>query len=119
MIGGRRSYRWAMAPQTVEGVYENGSVRLTGAAPDVEKARVLVTFLPEPPPKGALDQAKGHDGERLALGSREIYVDYCGTLLGRSKLRIPAAAEGTGRNMNSVAKLARMAMEMALAMEKA
>ncbi|MBA2430993.1 MAG: hypothetical protein H0V56_02620 [Chthoniobacterales bacterium] len=34
-----------MAPQTVEGVYENGSVRLTGAAPDVEKARVLVTFL--------------------------------------------------------------------------
>lgn len=82
--------------------------------PDAPGRRVLVTFLPEPPPKGALDQAKGHDGERLALGSREIYVDYCGTLLGRSKLRIPAAANGTGRNMNSVAKLAEMAGELAL-----
>ena len=50
--------------------------------------------------------------ERLALGEREIYVDYCGTLLGRSKLRIPAAEKGTGRNMNSVAKLAHMAREM-------
>ncbi len=74
--------------------------------------RVLVTFLPEPPPENALDEAKGVDGERLALGKREIYVDYCGTLLGRSKLRIPAAAKGTSRNMNSVAKLAEMAKEL-------
>jgi len=80
--------------------------------PDAPGRRVLVTFLSEPPPKGALDQAKGHDGERLALGKREIYVDYCGTLLGRSKLRIPAAAKGTGRNMNSVARLAQMAKEL-------
>ena len=74
--------------------------------------RVLVTFLSEPPPRDALDQAKGLDGERLALGRREIYVDYCGALLGRSKLRIPAAATGTARNMNSVARLAEMAKEL-------
>lgn len=79
---------------------------------DAPGRRVLVTFLSEPPPKNALGEAKGHDGERLALGKREIYVDYCGTLLGRSKLKIPAAARGTARNMNSVARLAELAKEI-------
>ena len=74
---------------------------------------MLATFLPDKPPKDALEQARGHDGERLALGKREIYVDYCGALLGRSKLKIPAAAGGTARNMNTVGKLAELAREMA------
>ena len=73
----------------------------------------MVTFLAEAPPKDALDEARGVDGERMALGRREIYVDYCGRLLGRSKLRIPAAAAGTARNMNTVQKLAEMAAELA------
>ena len=80
---------------------------------DAPGRRVLATFLPEKPPKDALEHARGHDGERLALGKREIYVDYCGALLGRSKLKIPAAVSGTARNMNTVAKLAELAMEMA------
>ncbi|MBA3511062.1 DUF1697 domain-containing protein [Sphingomonas sp.] len=79
---------------------------------DAPGRRVLVTFLPDAPPRDALDAAKGLDGERLALGKREIYTDYRGTLLGRSKLRIPATATGTSRNMNSVAKLAEMAKEL-------
>ncbi len=79
---------------------------------DAPGRRVLVTFLAAPPPAHALDEARGLDGERLALGKREIYVDYCGRLLGRSKLKIPAAAAGTARNMNSVAKLAEMAKEL-------
>jgi uncharacterized protein (DUF1697 family) len=32
--------------------------------------------------------------------------------MGRSKLRIPAAKNGTARNMNTVAKLAEMAAEL-------
>lgn len=80
---------------------------------DAPGSRVLAIFLPDKPPKDALDQARGHDGERLALGKREIYVDYCGALLGRSKLKIPAAVSGTARNMNTVAKLAELAREMA------
>jgi uncharacterized protein (DUF1697 family) len=76
---------------------------------DAPGRRVLVTFLAETPPKDALTQATKVDGERLAVGKREIIVDYCGSLLGRSKLRIPAAAKGTARNMNTVAKLAAMA----------
>ena len=91
---------------------EMAAVATANPFADATGRRVLVTFLAEPPPKGALEKAKGHDGERLALGTREIYVDYCGALLGRSKLRIPAAATGTGRNMNSVAKLAELAKEL-------
>ncbi|MGI8704440.1 MAG: DUF1697 domain-containing protein [Sphingomicrobium sp.] len=78
---------------------------------DAPGRRVLATFLPEPPPANALEAALWRDGERLALGKREIYVDYCGTLLGRSKMVIPAAAKGTARNMNTVAKLAELARE--------
>ena len=80
---------------------------------DAPGRRVLVTFLNDAPPANALAGARGHDGERLALGAREIYVDYCGTLLGRSKLKIPAAIQGTARNMNTVAKLALLAEEIA------
>ncbi|MDQ3471794.1 MAG: DUF1697 domain-containing protein, partial [Pseudomonadota bacterium] len=79
---------------------------------DAPGRRVLVTFLTDPAPADALEHARGLDGERLALGEREIYVDYCGRLLGRSKLGIPAAAAGTARNMNTVQKLAEMAGEL-------
>lgn len=78
---------------------------------DAPGKRVLATFLAEPPPTDALAAVRRQDGERLALGKREIYVDYCGTLLGRSKMVIPAAAKGTARNMNTVAKLAELARE--------
>ena len=80
---------------------------------DAPGRRVLATFLSAKPPTTALDEARNVDGERVALGKREIYVDYCGTMLGRAKLKIPAAAAGTGRNMNTVAKLAELAEEMA------
>lgn len=73
--------------------------------------RVAVIFLDEPPPAGVLDEAKGVADERMALGAREIYVHYPSGM-GRSKLRIPAAASGTARNMNTVAKLAELAREM-------
>ena len=80
---------------------------------DAPGRRVLVTFLNDAPPANALAEARRHDGERLALGAREIYVDYCGTLLGRSKLKIPVAMPGTARNMNTVTKLAQLAEEIA------
>ena len=99
-------------PVMVRTAAEMAAVARANPFGDAPGRRVLCTFLPDPPPKDALDRVKGRDGERIALGKREIYVDYCGTLLGRSKLRIPAAATGTGRNMNSVAKLADMAKEL-------
>ena len=73
--------------------------------------RVAAIFLDEPPPADALDAAKGVADERMALGVREIYVHYPSGM-GRSKLRVPAAASGTARNMNTVTKLAEMAKEI-------
>ncbi len=100
-------------PVMIRSAAEMAAVARTNPFADAPGRRVLVTFLAEPPPKDALNFARGLDGERLALGEREIYVDYCGRLLGRSKLRIPAAAAGTARNMNTVAKLAELAKEAA------
>ena len=72
--------------------------------------RVVAIFLDDAPPADTLAQAKNLRGERVALGRREIYVDY-GDADGMrdSKLQIPAARAGTARNMSTVAKLAEMA----------
>jgi uncharacterized protein (DUF1697 family) len=74
--------------------------------------RVVAIFLDDAPPKDALDDARNVADERMALGRREFYVHYAGGQ-GRSKLRIPTAARGTARNMNSVTKLAELAEEVA------
>ena len=73
--------------------------------------RVVAIFLDEPAPNDARDAARNLADERLALGKREIYVHYPSGQ-GLSKLQIPAAAKGTARNMNTVAKLAELAKEV-------
>ena len=68
----------------------------------------VAIFLDEAPPKDALKEIKGQQDEQVRLGKREIYVAY-GSGMGRSKLKIPAAAKGTARNVNTIAKLAEIA----------
>ena len=75
-----------------------------GAAPN----RTVAIFLDAPPPADALAAATGVSDEVIRLGAREVYVHYPGSMAD-SRLRIPAAAAGTGRNMNTVATLAAMA----------
>ena len=55
-----------------------------------------------------IERPQGTRQRGIRLGAREIYVHYPDGI-GRSKLRIPAAGEGTARNMNTVTKLAAMA----------
>jgi uncharacterized protein (DUF1697 family) len=74
--------------------------------------RVVAIFLDDAPPKGAIEAATNLTDERMALGRREIYLHYPSGQ-GQSKLRIPAAADGTARNMNTVTKLAELAKEIA------
>ena len=74
--------------------------------------KVVAIFLDEKPPADTLDAAKNVADEWMALGAREIYVHYPSGQ-GKSKLRIPAAASGTARNMNSVSKMAELAEEVA------
>jgi len=72
----------------------------------------VAIFLDEEPPADCAKFAKNVDDERIALGKREIYVHYPRGQ-GQSRLAIPAAAKGTARNMNTVAKLAELAEELA------
>ncbi|WP_322104360.1 DUF1697 domain-containing protein [Paraburkholderia sp. J41] len=70
------------------------------AAPD----RTVAIFLNAKPPADALANASGVQTETMALGAREIYVHYPDGI-GRSKLKLHAAKDGTARNMNTLAKL--------------
>ena len=67
--------------------------------------RLVAIFLDRAPPPDALALASGIADEQLALGRREIYVHYPSGM-GRSKLKVPAARDGTARNMTTVATLA-------------
>ena len=75
-----------------------------------EPGRTIAIFLDGKPPADAIEQARGVADEEMAVGGREIYVYYPAGMA-RSKLRIPAAAAGTGRNMNTVARLVEMVSE--------
>lgn len=74
--------------------------------PDHAPNRVVVLFLDAAPP--AELGVRGLRQEEIRLGRREIYVHY-GDGMADSKLKIAAAAAGTGRNINTLAKLAEMA----------
>jgi uncharacterized protein (DUF1697 family) len=70
--------------------------------------RNVAIFLDAEPGKDVLSGITGRVDEEIALGLKEIYVHY-GPNMARSKLKIPGAAQGTARNMNTVAKLAEIA----------
>lgn len=78
----------------------------SAAPPD----RTVAIFLDSAPTAQILENVSGQHAEEIALGKREIYVHYAEGI-GRSKLKIPGAAEGTARNMNTVAKLVEWTQE--------
>jgi len=71
-------------------------------------AGTYVVFLDDPLPADALDGIRHRTDEAIQLGKREIYISYGVVGMGRSKLKIPAAANGTARNMNTVSALAKL-----------
>jgi uncharacterized protein (DUF1697 family) len=73
--------------------------------------KTVAFFLDHPPPDNALQSVSNQATEQLHLGLREIYVYYPDGM-GQSKLKIPAAKTGTARNMNTIAKLAEMALSL-------
>lgn len=78
--------------------------------PNAAKNHTLAIFLDEKTSPAMLEKVTGQASEEVALGVREIYVSY-GDGMGRSKLKIPVAKNGTARNMNTIAKLVAMASQ--------
>ena len=73
--------------------------------------RTVAYFLDAKPSADALQTVTHQTSEQLRLGVREIYAYYPDGI-GDSKLKIPAAKQGTARNMNTIAKLAEMAASL-------
>lgn len=79
--------------------------------PDDPGNRVVVFFLPRDAEVEMIDSATGVGQERIAQGRRELYIAY-GEGMADSKLKLPVFREGTGRNMNSVSKMAALLAAM-------
>jgi uncharacterized protein (DUF1697 family) len=89
---------------------EMAAVASRNPFPKVSGSQVLAIFLDAAPPADCLMQASGNKTEQMRLGTREIYVWYPDGIAA-SKLRIPAGKNGTARNLNTVAKLAELALD--------
>jgi uncharacterized protein (DUF1697 family) len=76
--------------------------------PGAPPAKVIVMFYDRKLSARATADVTVPAGEELCIHGRELYVHYPDGQ-GRSKLKIPLAAEATGRNLNTLAKLAAIA----------
>lgn len=72
--------------------------------PDAHGSRHMVFFQDSAPPGDMIAQCRDSNGERMALGPRELHVDY-GEGIRHSRLKIPGKPARTARNMNTVRKL--------------
>ncbi len=98
-------------PVLIRTAEEMAQVLSANPFPDKAPNRTMAVFLDRPPPADALASVShASDEEEVRLGAREIYIHY-GEGMGRSKLRVPAARDGTARNINTVAALAKMTRE--------
>lgn len=100
-------YAGTPVPVMIRDAEEMAAILDVNPFPDAPGNKAVVVFLDEAAPDGALADAVHGKGEEMALGRREVYIHYVNGQ-GTSKLRIPAAAEGTARNMNTVRKLVEM-----------
>jgi uncharacterized protein (DUF1697 family) len=76
--------------------------------PDAQPDQVGVVFLPKPVRATELSEIVIQGREEVRAVGREVFVHYPDGM-GRSKLKLPFATDGTTRNLNTVAKLLEMA----------
>ncbi len=74
--------------------------------------RVMALFVDGRLPADPLDGVTGAKDEQIRLGKRELFVLYPSGMAA-TRLRIPSEKIGTARNMNTLAKLAEMAVAFA------
>lgn len=76
--------------------------------PDAAPNQLLVLFLDDAPPRDVLEACVIPGRERIELHGRELFIHFPEGM-GRSKLKIPYAGHGTGRNLNTVRALITLA----------
>ena len=101
------AYAGKYVPIFVRTAAEMAAVRAADPFPDAHGSRHMVYFLDAAPPQDTQQTARDQAGERIALGRREIYVDY-GAGIRFTKLKLAGTKIATMRNMNTVAKLVAM-----------
>jgi uncharacterized protein (DUF1697 family) len=101
------TYAGKPVPVLVRTAEEIAAVHAADPFPDAHGSRHLVYFFDAPPPPDTLETVRDKASERLALGVRELYVDY-GEGIRDTKLKFSAMKNGTARNMNTVVKLVGM-----------
>jgi uncharacterized protein (DUF1697 family) len=75
--------------------------------PDAHGSRHMVFFHDGPVTDDLIAACRDINGEQLVALGRELHVDY-GEGIRFTKLKIPGKTERTGRNMNTVKKLAEL-----------
>lgn len=76
--------------------------------PEADPSLVGVVFLPKALPPRLLTELALGGPEDVRMIGREVFVHYPDGI-GRSKMKLPFAADGTMRNLNTIAKLVGMA----------
>jgi uncharacterized protein (DUF1697 family) len=76
---------------------------------DREGNRSICLFLDEPVTSTMIDAVRNKRDEELICGDGVIYIHY-GAGMADSKLHIPAAKNGTARNINTVSKLCQLSL---------
>jgi uncharacterized protein (DUF1697 family) len=95
-------------PVLIRTASEMASILAADPFPDAVGSRSMIFFFDVAPPADLIGTVKGRQNERIAMGTREIYVDY-GDNIRDTKLKFSTMKSGTGRNRNTVAKLAVLA----------
>ncbi|UVO54831.1 DUF1697 domain-containing protein [Sphingomonas sp. SUN039] len=98
-------YAGKRVPVLVRNAAELAAIVAADPFPDAHGSRHMVFFYDAPPPPDVIAECRDIQGERLALGTRELFVDY-GEGIRFTKLKIAGKQDRTGRNMNSVKKMA-------------
>ncbi|WP_395623220.1 DUF1697 domain-containing protein [Sphingomonas daechungensis] len=106
-----RNHMGADVPVFVRTRGEMEKISAANPFSDEAGSTVAAIFLNASPPADLIEKARGVADERMALGTREIYVHYPSGMAA-TKLRFPSQIVGTARNMNTVAKLAELAKEV-------
>lgn len=86
------------------------SVLSSNPFPDAKPDQVGVMFFVNPVPTDLVEGLTISGPEEIVLSEREIYIHFPNGM-GRSKLKLPFAQQGTVRNINTISKIAGLVFE--------